>query len=104
LSVGHAVLLPPSRAEQVVAEVGNAHAGSYRWQDEDVAPALSSDCSSDLSPTLIPAERTVMIGCTSGSTGQPKTYPKLWRSMHGSSARNAAAIRRALRITDERYA
>jgi acyl-coenzyme A synthetase/AMP-(fatty) acid ligase len=98
LSVGHAVLLPPSRAEQVVAEVGNAHAGSYRWQDEDVAAA--SDCGSGFSPTLIPAERTVMIGCTSGSTGQPKAYPKLWRSMHGSSARNAAAIRRALDVDD----
>jgi acyl-coenzyme A synthetase/AMP-(fatty) acid ligase len=98
LSVGHAVLLPPSRAEQVVAEVGNAHAGSYRWQDEDVA--AGSDCGSGFSPTLIPAERTVMIGCTSGSTGQPKAYPKLWRSMHGSSARNAAAIRRALDVDD----
>ena len=100
LSVGHAVLLPPSRAEQVVAEVGNAHAGSYRWQDEDAAAVLESDCRPGFSPTLIPAERLVMIGCTSGSTGQPKAYPKLWRSMHGSSARNAAAIRRALGVDD----
>lgn len=100
LSVGHAVLLPPSRAEQVVAEVGNAHAGSYRWQDEDAAAVLESDCRPGFSPTLIPAERTVMIGCTSGSTGQPKAYPKLWRSMYGSSARNAAAIRHALGVDD----
>lgn len=100
LSVGHAVLLPPSRAEQVVAEVGNAHAGSYRWQDEDAAAVLASDCRPTFSPTLIPANRTVMIGCTSGSTGQPRAYPKLWRSMHGSSARNAAAIRRALGVDD----
>ena len=48
----------------------------------------------------IPAARTVMVGCTSGSTGQPKSYPKLWSSMHGSTARNAAAIRQALGITD----
>jgi acyl-coenzyme A synthetase/AMP-(fatty) acid ligase len=100
LSVGHAVLLPPSRAEQVVAEVANTHSGSYRWEDEDVAAVLASDCPSAFSPTLIPAERTVMIGCTSGSTGQPKAYPKLWRSMHGSSARNAAAMRRALGVDD----
>jgi acyl-coenzyme A synthetase/AMP-(fatty) acid ligase len=100
LSVGHAVLLPPSRAEQVVAEVGNAHAGSYRWQDEDAAAVLASDCRPGFNPILIPAERTVMIGCTSGSTGQPKAYPKLWRSMYGSSARNAAAIRRALGVDD----
>jgi acyl-coenzyme A synthetase/AMP-(fatty) acid ligase len=104
LSVGHAVLLPPSRAEQVVAEVGNAHAGSYRFQDEDVATAIETgeretSLVSGFSP-LIPADRTVMIGCTSGSTGQPRSYPKLWSSVHGSSARNAAAIRQALGIDD----
>jgi acyl-coenzyme A synthetase/AMP-(fatty) acid ligase len=101
LSVGHAVLMPPSRAEQVVAEVGNAHAGSYRFEDEDVAAAISDDCrpcAAAVGSTLIPAGRTVMIGCTSGSTGQPKSYPKLWSSVHGSSARNAAAIRTALGI------
>lgn len=114
LSVGHAVLLPPSRAEQVVAEVGNAHAGSYRWQDDDVAEmgTFLISATTVASPPhrggneecphfpLIPADRTVMIGCTSGSTGRPKSYPKLWSSMHGSSARNAAAIRRALGVDD----
>jgi acyl-coenzyme A synthetase/AMP-(fatty) acid ligase len=104
LSVGHAVLLPPSRAEQIVAEVGNAHAGSYRFEDEDVAAAIEmgtlriSAAGNEACPQFIPADRTVMIGCTSGSTGQPKAYPKLWRSVHGSSARNAAAIRQALGI------
>lgn len=103
LSAGHVVLLPPSRAEQVVAEVGDAHAGSYRFQDDDVAAAIGSEGTPDITPTLptlIPADRTVMIGCTSGSTGQPKSYPKLWSSVHGSSARNAAAIRQALDIDD----
>lgn len=105
LSVGHPVLLPPSRAEQVVAEVANAHAGSYRWQDEDLTAALAGPPSSQLSlSSQVPAERTVTIGCTSGSTGQPKSYPKLWRSMHGSTAHNVAAIRRALEITDSRPA
>jgi acyl-coenzyme A synthetase/AMP-(fatty) acid ligase len=120
LSVGHPVLLPPSRAEQVLAEVGDAHAGSYRWLDEDVTAALAAcraearptatdaagnDCRSGFSPTLqIPAGRTVMIGCTSGSTGRPKSYPKLWSSMHGSTACNAAAIRHALGIADARQA
>jgi acyl-coenzyme A synthetase/AMP-(fatty) acid ligase len=103
LSAGHVVLLPPSRAEQVVVEVGDAHAGSYRFQDDDVAAAIGSEGTPDITPTLptlIPADRTVMIGCTSGSTGQPKSYPKLWSSVHGSSARNAAAIRQALDIDD----
>jgi len=98
LSVGHAVLLPPSRAEQVIAEVANAHAGSYRFQDEDAE--MGTFLISAAGSPLIPADRTVMIGCTSGSTGQPKAYPKLWHSVHGSSARNAAAIRQALGIDD----
>jgi acyl-coenzyme A synthetase/AMP-(fatty) acid ligase len=105
--------LPPSRAEQVVTEVGNAHPGSYRWQDEQMGTFLISSAAVG-SPTYrggneecphlcphLPAERTVMIGCTSGSTGQPKAYPKLWRSMHGSTVCNAAAIRAALGIAYE---
>lgn len=111
LSAGHAVLLPPSRADQVVTEIGNANAGSYRWQDEDVDlwVRLQPDSEDvrlkpDLQDPQIPAGQTVMVGFTSGSTGQPKAYPKLWSSMHGSTARNAAAIRQALAITDERKA
>jgi acyl-coenzyme A synthetase/AMP-(fatty) acid ligase len=106
LGAGHPVLLPPSRAEQVVAEVGKAHAGSYRLQDEDVAAAIAGPRPAHSRSQLdvdaqVPAERTVMIGCTSGSTGQPKAYPKLWKSMHGSTGRNAAAIRHALGIADD---
>jgi acyl-coenzyme A synthetase/AMP-(fatty) acid ligase len=106
LSAGHVVLLPPSRAEQVLAEVGNAHAGSYRWDDADVAAALDEPPAlpgqERIASLEIPAQRTVMVGCTSGSTGQPRTYPKRWSSMHGSSACNAAAIREALGIADQR--
>jgi acyl-coenzyme A synthetase/AMP-(fatty) acid ligase len=110
LVVGHPVLLPPSRAEQVVAEVGKAHAGSYRWQDDEMGTFLISAAAvassrerggNEECPHFIPAGRTVMIGCTSGSTGHPKSYPKLWSSMHGSTARNAAAIRDALGVTEE---
>ncbi len=105
LSAGHVVLLPPARAEQVVAEVGNSHAGSYRWQDDDVVAALAAPQPSQLRVnTQIPAGQTAMVGFTSGSSGQPKSYPKLWSSMHGSTARNAAAIRQALAIADERQA
>ena len=50
LSVGHAVLLPPSRADQVVTEIGNANAGSYRWQDEMLARPWI--CGSGFSLTL----------------------------------------------------
>jgi acyl-coenzyme A synthetase/AMP-(fatty) acid ligase len=126
LSVGHPVLMPPSRAEQVIAEIGKATGNSYRWQDEDVAAAIAplaeqsrvetrpahegaASRRSGFNPTSllghpsaaalnthIPADRTIMVGFTSGSTGQPKRYPKLWSSVHGSSACNAAAIREAL--------
>jgi acyl-coenzyme A synthetase/AMP-(fatty) acid ligase len=97
LSVGHIVLMPPSRAEQVLTEVGNTHPRSYRCDDSSVEAALNS--TADVTAILgaqIPAERTVMIGFTSGSTGQPQGYPKQWRSVHGSSAHNSRAIREAL--------
>jgi acyl-coenzyme A synthetase/AMP-(fatty) acid ligase len=119
LSAGHAVLMPPSRAEQVVTEIADANERSYRWQDDDVVAALAAvrlkpaaqgcanavgaGCAGAADPQVlqIPAGQTVMIGFTSGSTGQPKAHPKLWSSMHGSTARNAAAIRQALGIADE---
>jgi acyl-coenzyme A synthetase/AMP-(fatty) acid ligase len=100
LSVGHAVLMPPSRAEQVVSEIADANRGSYRWQDADVAAARRAPTLQLTVSARIPAGQTVMIGFTSGSTGHPQAHPKLWRSVHGSTARNAAAIREALGIAD----
>jgi acyl-coenzyme A synthetase/AMP-(fatty) acid ligase len=104
LSVGHPVLLPPSRAGQIVTEIGIAYAGSYRWDDEDVAAALGAPASPPPVAAEIPAGRTVMVGFTSGTTGQPKTCPKLWGSVHASTALNAAAMRRALAITEHEAA
>ena len=49
LSVGHTVLLPPSRAEQVVAEVAATHAGSYRSTTRRSQAAL--DCAVSRSTT-----------------------------------------------------
>lgn len=95
LSVGHTVLLPSSRADQVVADVQNANAGSYRIDDATVAAALGS-ASTQWINTSIPADMTVMVGYTSGSTGQPKTFPKRWRTVNGSNSRNAKMIRAAI--------
>jgi acyl-coenzyme A synthetase/AMP-(fatty) acid ligase len=95
LSVGHTVLLPSSRAEQVVADVASANAGSYRIDDEAIDAALAQPSQASINEQ-IPADRTVMIGYTSGSTGQPKTFPKLWRTVNGSNARNAQSIRAAI--------
>jgi acyl-coenzyme A synthetase/AMP-(fatty) acid ligase len=95
LSVGHTVLLPSSRAEQVVADVEKANASSYRIDDPAVDAALEQPSAAVVN-TRIPADMTVMVGYTSGSTGQPKTFPKLLRSVNGSNARNAASIRAAI--------
>jgi acyl-coenzyme A synthetase/AMP-(fatty) acid ligase len=91
----HTVLLPSSRAEQIVAEVEAANPGSYRCSDEDVEAVLL--CSHDSPAHLqIAAEHICMIGFTSGSTGQPKRFPKLWGTVTASTLQNAAAIRDAL--------
>jgi acyl-coenzyme A synthetase/AMP-(fatty) acid ligase len=96
-SVGHVVLLPSSRAEQVVAEVEASNPGSYRCEDATVDAALANGEACTFNER-IDAQQTVMIGFTSGSTGQPKTFPKLWRTVAGSNANNAAAIRRVLDV------
>jgi acyl-coenzyme A synthetase/AMP-(fatty) acid ligase len=95
LSVGHTVLLPSSRADQVVADVQSANAGSYRIDDATVEAALGSASTQSMN-TSIPADMTVMVGYTSGSTGQPKTFPKRWHSVNGSNSRNARMIRAAI--------
>ena len=123
-SVGHTVLLPSSRAEQIVAEVEAAYPGAYRFDDAMVDAALSvatpdsrfptpertgprlredhDGVSSGPSPESrvpspdIPADHTVMIGFTSGSTGAPKQFPKPWGGVHASTVRNMHAIRGAL--------
>lgn len=95
LSAGHTVLLPSSRAEQVIADVERANAGSYRLDDAAVDAALAQAGTARIN-TAIPADMTVMVGYTSGSTGQPKTFPKLWRTVSSSNARNAQTIRAAI--------
>jgi acyl-coenzyme A synthetase/AMP-(fatty) acid ligase len=121
LSRGHTVLLPPSRAEQIVGEVERTNAGSYRCDDSDVEAALRAHdharANESFDPTLaaeqgvdnllaksmpnIPAASTAMIGFTSGSTGQPKAFPKLWSSIATSTRLNAASIREELKVTPD---
>jgi acyl-coenzyme A synthetase/AMP-(fatty) acid ligase len=99
VSVGHTVLLPPSRAEQVVGEIADAHRDSYRCDDAMIGAALASPPDAAAIDLQVPAGQTVMIGFTSGSTGQPRTFPKQWRTVCSSTARNARAILEALQIT-----
>ena len=98
LSVGHAALLPPTRAEHVVQEIAAAHRGSYRCEDQTVEAAMAASQSSASIESQIPAAQIATIGFTSGSTGRPQSYPKDWRSVNGSSACNARVIRAALGV------
>jgi acyl-coenzyme A synthetase/AMP-(fatty) acid ligase len=106
MTAGHTTLLPHTRAEQVVAEIEQAHSGSYCCSDAMVASALLR-CPEDdgrtnqagVTPRVL-ANHVAMIGFTSGSTGQAKAFPNLWRSVSGSSACTAAAMRDALKIAD----
>jgi acyl-coenzyme A synthetase/AMP-(fatty) acid ligase len=101
LSVGQAALLPPTRVEEVLREIEAAQAGSYRCDDELVEAALQAPPAAASIELQIPAEQIATIGFTSGSTGRPQSYPKDWRSVTGSSACNARAIRAALGVADE---
>src|SRR5690606_12877745 len=47
-----------------------------------------------------PADATVMIGFTSGSTGQSQVFPKTWGSVCASTVANARCIRDALGLAD----
>ena len=101
---GQTNLLPPSRAPQAVADVMQAHAGSYAIVDR--APDPASPCTWRL-PDLdaltldelpyqaphLPGEHIVAIGYTSGSTGVPKANPKTWASFSASTALNANLLR-----------
>ena len=103
---GHTVLLPPSRAEQIVVEVQEANDGSYRCDDSDVAAALSNALSNEKSfpasvDVPISATMTAMVGFTSGSTGRPKAFPKLWSSVTASTLRNAVGIRKELQMAPD---
>ncbi|HEU4602757.1 MAG TPA: AMP-binding protein [Steroidobacteraceae bacterium] len=85
------VLLPAARVEQVVSEVQQAHEHSYRFDDADVDAAIASAQSGTcLRPD---ADHIAMIGFTSGSTGQPKPFPKRWGSIQASTANNLNAMR-----------
>lgn len=93
----HCVLLPPSRVEQVVAEVEKLHPSSYRIDDSafDERGAASDVGGAD----FLEADALAMVGYTSGSTGQPSPQRKTWRALHASAAKNGGAIREALGLS-----
>ena len=106
LRARHCVLLPSSRAEQVVGEVAAANPGSYVCDDAMIAKALRDvrEEAPGNADVEIAADTTAMIAFTSGSTGQPKAFPKLWSSVTASTTRNAASIRRESGLGDHEAA
>ncbi|HEY6644559.1 AMP-binding protein [Povalibacter sp.] len=103
-SLGHTVLLPPTRTEQIVREVERDHPRSYRCDDAQVMQALSASAPQPAANDEVAANHVCMIGFTSGSSAAPKRFPKHWRSVNGSTACNASAIRAALSLAPQAHA
>ncbi|MEO7431477.1 MAG: AMP-binding protein [Dokdonella sp.] len=97
---GRTNLLPPSRTQQAIDEVMAAYPRSYALGDVALErepqgfirmPVLGSSPPVDGVPSIDPAQ-VVVIGFTSGSTGQPRPNAKTWGSFHASNQRNVEAL------------
>jgi acyl-coenzyme A synthetase/AMP-(fatty) acid ligase len=87
-------LLPTSRSPEVIQHMRTLYPDCLSIDDRDIeAPARSAD---HAPMGQIPEDQLVMIGFTSGSTGQPSHHEKIWRSLAAVTARNNATIRAAL--------
>jgi acyl-coenzyme A synthetase/AMP-(fatty) acid ligase len=87
-------LLPSSRSPEVIEQMRALYPGSLSIDDQDLeAPAVVQDAAPF---RRIPDDHLVMIGFTSGSTGEPSRHEKLWRTVAAITARNNATIRAAL--------
>ncbi len=101
-TAGQCSLLPPSRAPQAVAEVRAPHPGSTVVVGHD-DPDPGMDClrlppsgaGHDQTVPMIPIDQCVIIGHTSGSTGQPSAHRKLWGQFQASNERNMAVLMQA---------
>ena len=92
---GQTCLMPPSRAPAVVTQVMQAHPGAYVLDDSTV-----DQCRAVVGVTRgfpdIPPDRVVVVGYTSGSTGQPMANPKTWGSFVASTRLNSERLREVL--------
>lgn len=91
---GQPVLLPGSRAPEVVAEVLSREPHAYRCDDARV-DASASATPVALAEAIDPAFVAVH-GYTSGSTGVPKRHAKRWGAFAETTRRNAECIAAAL--------
>ena len=107
-SLGHATLLPASRAPHAIAEVQAGYPGTYV-----LGEAMSCDTFPDMirlpepgmgqrrvgteTPALrVSGAQTAAIGFTSGSTGRPTANIKYWQSFSDGSALNANVLASAI--------
>jgi len=96
---GRRTLLPPSRAVEAVAAIVARHGPATTFSDDQVAAMLADAPASAADDGLlpgIPGDRIVAVGFTSGSTGEPTSHAKTWRSLVACSLANAAMIRAVL--------
>ena len=91
---GQAVLLPGSRAPEVVTEVLAREPHAYRCDDATVEATVSA-APVALVDAIDPAFVAVQ-GYTSGSTGVPKRHAKRWGAFAETTRRNADCIAAAL--------
>ncbi len=96
-------LMPVARGEIALAEVRAAYPDNLAVTDEDVRRWRASAQPHPASaPELQPgADDVVLVGFTSGSTGQSQPHAKRWRSLARNAALDAAAIRRALAVGED---
>jgi acyl-coenzyme A synthetase/AMP-(fatty) acid ligase len=99
---GHASLLPSSRAPQAIGETLANHPGSYALNDADLPPLGVHGHHREV--PMIPAEQVVVVGFTSGSTGQPTPNAKRWGAFHASNARNLDAFEAILGLGTDSFA
>jgi len=91
-------LLPAARTAAAAVELAGQFPDCHPVTDADVE-RWCSRATGTAPPAALPAidpQQIVLVGFTSGSTGQPQPHAKRWRALEGTAKRVSAAIRGAL--------
>src|SRR5262245_41515641 len=91
---GQVSLLPPNETPDLVARLAVRYPGLYCLSDADGAPAgvelvsfpQLEGARRDAAVPALPASQAAAVLFTSGSTGEPKPFPRTWGSMVRSAA------------------
>ena len=99
-------LMPSARGEIALGELRSAYPDNVSVGDDDVRRWRTDSHAGETLPGLVPELSpdpgdTVLVGFTSGSTGRSRPHAKRWRALAQNAALDAAAIRRALAVTDD---